>query len=301
LGPDGKPVPWAASEMKLANAKTIELTLRPGMRWHDGKPVTADDVKFTFEYHKKWKAPFFLSALENVVSVEAPAANKVRIQLENPSAPFVSNVLATIFLLPKHVWEGIPGRGVDDPLKFSNESPIGSGPFKFDHWRRGSELKVSAFREHFNPPKCAGILRVVYGSHDALAAAIERGECDRSRYIITPALVDRLKGVKNVVAKGYPSHGLYHLAYNNRIKPFDDPSFRRALNQVMPRKMISELVLLGYADPGASVISPVNAFWHNPAIAVPAEDVKKARDILAKAGYGWDGQGKLRSPGATAK
>jgi peptide/nickel transport system substrate-binding protein len=214
----------------------------------------------------------------------------------------VSNVLATIFLLPKHIWEGIPGRGnVDDPLKFSNEAPVGSGPFKFDHWRRGSELKVSAFREHFNPPKCAGIIRVVYGSHDALAAAIERGECDRSRYILSPALVDRLKNVKNVVAKGYPSHGLYHLAYNNRIKPFDDPAFRRALNLVMPRKMISELVLLGYADPGASVISPVNAFWHNPAIKVPGEDVKKARDILARAGYGWDGQGKLRSPGAAAK
>lgn len=301
LAPDGKPVPWAASDMKLVNATTMELTIRPGMRWHDGKPVTAADVKFTFDYHKKWKAPFFLSALENVVSVEAPAANKVRIQLENPSAPFVSNVLATMFLLPKHVWEAIPGRGnVDDPLKFTNEAPVGSGPFRFDHWRRGSEMKVSAFREHFHPPKCAGIIRVVYGSHDALAAAIERGECDRSRYILTPALVDRLKNVKNVVARGYPSHGLYHLAYNNRIKPFDDPAFRRALNLVMPRKMISELVLLGYADPGASVISPVNAFWHNPAIKVPGEDAKKARDILAKAGYGWDGQGKLRSPRGAA-
>ena len=102
--------------------------------------------------------------------------------------------------------------------------------------------------------------------------------------------------MKNVVAKGYPSHGIYHLAYNNRIKPFDDPAFRGAINHVMPRKMISELVLLGYADPGGSVISPINSFWHNPAVKVAVEDVKKARDGLAKAAYTWDAQGRLLAP-----
>lgn len=299
IGPDGKPVPWAATAMKIVDGNTIDLTIRGGMRWHDGKPVTAEDVKFSFDYQKKWKAPFFLASLNNVIAVELPGANTVRIRLENPSAPFVSNVLAAMFLIPKHIWQDIPEKvNVDDPLKFANDNPIGSGPFKFDHWRRGSELKVSAFREHFNPPKCAGIIRIVYGSHDAIAAAIEKGECDRSRYILAPALVDRLKTVKNVVAKGYASHGLYHLSYNNTIKPFNDPAFRAALNYVMPRKMISELVLLSYSDPGASVISPANAFWHNPAVKVPPEDAKKARDILAKAGYRWDAQGKLLYPSA---
>ena len=129
-----------------------------------------------------------------------------------------------------------------------------------------------------------------------MAAAIEKGECDRSRYILSAALVDRLKAVKNVVAKGYASHGLYHLGYNNKIKPFDDPVFRQALNHVMPRKLISELVLLGYGDPGASIISPVNQFWHNPAVKVAAEDVKKARNILVEAGYQWNGEGKLLYP-----
>jgi peptide/nickel transport system substrate-binding protein len=297
IGPDGKPVPWAASGMKVLDDHTIDLTIRSGMRWHDGEPVTVEDVKFSFDYHKKWKAPFLLAALNNVVAVELPGANTVRIRLENPSAPFVSNVMAVMFLIPKHIWEGIPEKmNIDDPLRFPNDMPVGSGPFKFDYWHRGSELKVSAFREHFSPPKCAGMIRIVYGSQDALAAAIEKGECDRSRYILSPALVDRLKTVKNVIAKGYASHGLYHLSYNNTIKPFDDPAFRQALNHVMPRKMVSELVLLGYADPGASIISPVNEFWHNPAVKVPAEDVKKARDILAGAGYGWNAQGKLLYP-----
>lgn len=297
IGPDGKPVPWAATAIKMVDGQTLDLTLRQGMRWHDGRSVTTEDVKFSFDYLKKWKAPFFLAALNNVNAVSLPGANTVRLKLENPTAAFVSNVLAAMFIIPKHIWQDIPGKaGADDPLKIQNDKPIGSGPFRFDHWRRGSEMKVSAFREHFNPPKCAGIIRIVYGSHDAIAAAIERGECDRSRYLLSPALVDRLKNVNNVVAKGYPSHGIYHLAYNNRIKPFSDPAFRQALNYAMPRQTIRDLVLLGHADPGASVIAPANALWHNPAIKPPAEDVRKARDLLARAGYSWNAQGRLLYP-----
>ena len=299
IAPDGKPVPWAATGMKVVDGTTLEIALRPGLRWHDGKPFTAEDVKFSFEYQTKWKAPFFLASLKAVTSVEAVGATTVRIKLDKPSAPFVSNVLAAMYIIPKHIWQDIPEKAnIDDPLKFQNDKPVGSGPFKFDHWRRGSEVKMSANREHFNPPKCAGIIRVVYGSHDAIAAAIERGECDRAGYILSPALVDRLKKVKDVVARGYPSHGIYHLSYNNTIKPFDNPAFRNALNLVIPRKLISELVLLGYADPGGSIISPANAFWHNPAVKAPSEDVKAARDMLAKAGYSWNSQGKLLYPRA---
>ncbi|MBL8669009.1 MAG: twin-arginine translocation pathway signal protein [Alphaproteobacteria bacterium] len=296
IGPDGKPTLWAAKSVTAADDKTIDVTIRSGMKWHDGKPVTAEDVKFTFDYHLAQKAPFFLAYLRNIEAVDVTGADSVRFRLTKPFAPILSTVLAGVFLIPKHVWERIPGGGVDDALKFANENPIGSGPFKFDHWRRGQELKVSANKEHFSPPKCAGNLRVVYGSHDAMAAALEKGECHRTRYAIGASHVDQLKGKPNIVAKGYPTHGFYHLAYNNKIAPFNNPAFRQALNLVIPRQQISELVLLGYAEPGASVISPANAFWHNPAVKAPAEDTKKARDILQKAGFTWDGQGKLKYP-----
>ena len=86
------------------------------------------------------------------------------------------NFFAQIFILPKHIWQDIPEKvDVDDVLNFANESPVGSGPFQFDYWDRGKEMKVSAFKDHFHAPKCAGIVRIAYGSHDAMAAAIERG------------------------------------------------------------------------------------------------------------------------------
>jgi peptide/nickel transport system substrate-binding protein len=297
IDPEGIAKPWAAESFKILDPTTIELTLRKGMKFHDGVEVTSEDIKFTFDYHAKWKAPFFVESLKHLDSVETTGKYGVRIKLKDPYAPFVPNLLGAIFIIPKHVWQDIPGKvDVDDPLNYPNEKPIGSGPFKFDYWDRGRELKVSAFKDHFNAPKVAGIIRVVYGSHDAMAAAIEKGECDRTRYILKPSLLMDLKKVKNVVAQGYPNHGFYTLSYNTRRPPLDDPAFRRAIDHVIPRDLMIEAVLSGFGEPGGSVIAPANKFWHNPAVKANPEDIDVAKQILKDAGYWWDKKGKLHYP-----
>jgi peptide/nickel transport system substrate-binding protein len=297
ISPDGKAEPWAAESYKVVDPTTIDLTLRKGMKFHDGKEVTAEDVKFTLDYHQQWKAPFFVESLKNVAAVETNGKYGVRIKLKEPYAPFIPNLLGAIFIIPKHVWQDIPDKvDVTDPLNYPNEKPIGSGPFKFDYWDRGRELKVSAFKEHFNAPKVEGIIRISYGSHDAMAAAIEKGECDRTRYILKPSLLLDLQKVKNVVAEGYPNHGFYTLSYHTRRPPLDDPEFRRALGYIIPRELIIEAILSGFGKPGGSVIAPANKFWHNPNIKANPEDFNKAKEILKAAGYTWDKKGKLHYP-----
>ena len=297
ISPEGKPEPWAAESYKVVDPTTIDLTLRKGMKFHDGKEVTAEDIKFTLDYHQQWKAPFFVESLKNVASVETSGKYGVRIKLKEPYAPFIPNLLGAIFIIPKHVWQDIPDKvDVTDPLNYPNEKPIGSGPFKFDHWDRGRELKVSAFKEHFNAPKVEGIIRISYGSHDAMAAAIEKGECDRTRYILKPSLLLDLQKVKNVVAEGYPNHGFYTLSYHTRRPPLDDPEFRKALGYIIPRELIIEAILSGFGKPGGSVIAPANKFWHNPDIKPNPEDFNKAKEILKAAGYSWDKKGKLHYP-----
>lgn len=297
IDPEGKPKPWAAESYNVIDPTTIELTIRKGMKFHDGVEVTAEDVKFTFDYHAKWKAPFFVESLKHFDSVETIGKYGVRIKLTDPYAPFIPNLLGAIFIIPKHIWQDIPDKvDVDDPLNYPNEKPVGSGPFKFDYWDRGRELKVTAFKEHFNPPKAAGIIRVTYGSHDAMAAAIEKGECDRTRYILKPSLLLDLKKVKNVVAQGYPNHGFYTLSYNTQRPPLDDPAFRRAIAHVIPKDLIIEAILSGFGEPGGSVIAPANKFWHNPAVKAYTEDIAKAKQILTEAGYWWDKKGKLHYP-----
>ena len=297
INPDGAAQPWAAESYEVVDPTTIDLTLRKGMKFHDGEEVTAEDVKFTFDYHSKWKAPFFVESLKNVASVETTGKYGVRIKLNEPYAPFIPNLLGAIFIIPEHIWKDIPEKaGVTDALNFANEKPIGSGPFKFDYWDRGRELKVTAFKEHFSKPKAAGIIRVVYGSHDAMAAAIEKGECDRTRYILKPSLLMDLKKVKNVVAEGYPNHGFYTRSYHTQRPPLDDPAFRRAIDHLIPRELIIEAVLSSFGEPGGSVIAPANKFWHNPAVKPSPEDFNKAKQILEDAGYWWDKQGKLHYP-----
>jgi peptide/nickel transport system substrate-binding protein len=297
IAPSGKAEPWAAESINIVDPTTIDLTLRKGMKFHDGMEVTAEDVKFTMDYYTKWKAPFFVESLKHLDSVETTGKYSLRLKLKDPYAPFIPNLLGTIFILPKHIWQDIPDKvDVADPLNYANEKPIGSGPFKFDHWDRGRELKVSAFKEHFNPPKVDGIIRIVYGSHDAMAAAIEKGECDRTRYILKPSLLMDLKKVKNVVAQGYPNHGFYTLSYHTRRPPLDDPAFRRAIDLVIPRELMIEAILSGFGAPGGSVIAPSNEFWHNPAVKASEENFNKAKQILTDAGYWWDNKGKLHYP-----
>ncbi|MCP5072901.1 MAG: twin-arginine translocation pathway signal protein [Rhodobacteraceae bacterium] len=298
VAPDGSVTPWAAKSVDIVDDTTADIVLRDGMKFHDGKPVTIEDVKFTFDYHKQWNAPFFVSSLEKFESVEITGANSLRIKLTAPHAPLLINFFCSIFILPKHIWKDIPDNtDVDDVLNFANENPVGSGPFKFDYWDRGKELKVSANTEHFAAPKSAGIIRITYGSHDAMAAAIEAGECDRTRYILKPALVQDLNNIDGVVGKGYASHGFYDLGYNHRRGPLADPAFRMAMDLIIPRDIIRDIVMAGFAENGGSVIAPANEFWHNSAVKSRPTNVKAAREILAAAGYTWDGSGTLLYPG----
>jgi len=297
VGPDGGMVPWAATSIKAQDSTTIDITLRDGMKFHDGKPVTVEDVKFTFEYFRKWKAPFFSSSLEKFESINITGRNTMQIKLVGPHAPLMINFFAQIFIIPKHIWQDIPEKvDVDDVLNYANENPVGSGPFRFDYWDRGKELKVSANKDHFNAPKCAGIVRIAYGSHDAMAAAIEAGECDRTRYILKPSLVQDLNKISGIVGKGYPSHGWYGFMFNHLRGPFKDRAFRTALDMIVPRDVIREVVMSGFATNGGSPIAPANEFWHNSSIKSRSFNVKKARKILQEAGYSWDGSGKLHYP-----
>ena len=292
VGPDGSIEPWAATAIKAVDSTTVDITLREGMTFHDGQPVTPADVKFTFDYHKQWKAPFFISSLEKFESVTITGKNTLRIKLTAPHAPLMINFFAQIFILPQHIWKDIPEKvNVDDVLKFANENPIGSGPFKFDYWDRGKELKVSANKSHFRAPKCAGIIRVTYGSHDAMAAAIEAGECDRTRYILKPALVEDLNKINGIVGKGW-----YGFMFNHLRGPLQDPIFRAAIDHVVPRDVIQAVVMSGFADKGGSVIAPANEFWHNASLKARPSSTKKAREILAAAGYSWDSSDRLHYP-----
>ena len=299
VDPEGKIVPWAAKEVKVVNDRTIEATLREGMKFHDGKPVTADDVKFTFDYLLKWQIGEFLAGIKVLDAVEKTGPLSVRFKLKEPSSSFMAYALASVYILPKHVWENVPEKvGLKHPDEWTDWKAlaIGSGPFKFDYWRQGEEMKLVRNDGHFTKPKIEGILRIDYKDMQTLSMALQKKEIDVIGWNLSPLQAKQLKGIKGISVVTIPSFGLYPIHYNCRIKPFSDVAFRRALGYCVPKKRIVDEFYEGYGVEAHSTIGPMNKYWHNPNVEKVDLDLEKARKILKDAGYEWDSKGKLYYP-----
>jgi peptide/nickel transport system substrate-binding protein len=290
IGPDAKPQLWAATGYKWLDDKTLDVTIRNGMKFHDGKPVTMEDIVFSFEYCRK--SGYLLSFLENLESAEVTGDNTVRFKLKEPDAGFLFTVLCQVYILPKHVWGPI-----DNPATFANEKPVGSGPFKFNYYRRDEELSLNAYKEHFDPPKNDGFLHVVYGNVEAIVGAMERGEVDACGAASLDVLqAERLAKNSDIKVVAPLTFGMYLLEYNTRIAPWNDVHFRRALSYAVPTPMMIKRIWDGHGVPAGAMLSPENKFWHNSDLPPWPFDMEKAKQELMKAGYEWDDQGRLHYP-----
>lgn len=296
IGPDLKPHPWAAESWKVVDPKTIDLVLRKGMKFHDGRPVTPEDVRFTFDYLKKWNFPFFKMAMDVIAKVEVKDMN-IRFHLVEPHAPFFFITLTWLFILPKHIWGKIPESvGVKNPGEYQNANPIGSGPFKFGHYRKGQEVYFKANKEHFAAPPLDDFYFVIIPSADGMAGALERGEVDINQQSLTPALGDRLKDVPFLQVGYTPSHMVYEARPDMDKKPFDDVNFRKAIYHAFDRRPYVNYFAGRGIISGNTPFTPLLKPWHNPNLPAPEYNIDTAKEILKKAGYTLNSDGKLCFP-----
>jgi peptide/nickel transport system substrate-binding protein len=107
IGPDGQPQPWAAESVEWKDDTTIDIKLRAGMKWHDGQPVTLDDVIFSFTAPAGDKAPMYRPFVTEIASMEKTGDLALRMKLKAPNAAFFTASLSKINLIPKHVWEPV--------------------------------------------------------------------------------------------------------------------------------------------------------------------------------------------------
>jgi peptide/nickel transport system substrate-binding protein len=286
---DAKPKLWAATRYKWLDEKTIDVTIRKGMKFHDGQPVTLEDIKFSFEYGRK--SGYLLSFLENLDSVKIVGDDTLRFKLKGPDAGFMFTVLSQVYILPKHIWSK-----VENPATFANKKMVGSGPFKFNYRRRDEELSLKANKEHFAAPKNDGFLYVVYGNVEAIVGALEQGQIDATAALLEPPQVARLEKNPDLKIVAPLSFGMYLLEYNTRIEPFNDVHFRRAISYAVPVPQMINQIMDGHAVPAGAMISPENKFWHNSQLPPWPYDMEKAKEELRKAGYEWDDKGRLYYP-----
>ncbi len=295
LSPQIEPVPSAAESFSAVDEKTVEITLRQGMTFHDGKPVTVEDVKFSYDYYLKNDFAYFRPFFGVIDTVEIVDANRVRFHLKTPFAPFITVTLSQIPILPKHIWENI-----ENPDQLAPEAipTVGSGPFMYDRYDRGEYKRIVKFDRHYmaDQMQIQGIDYIIYADTEGVLTGLLTGRIDMTAWRLEPGQIPLAEQNADITVTAVPDFGYYHLTYNLRRKPFDDRAFRRALAHTIDKATIVNTLLNGRGEPGGSVIAPVNAFWHNPDVEQFDYDLDKARELLKAAGYTWDGQGKLQLP-----
>mgnify|MGYP000530602486 CR=1 FL=1 len=281
LDPKLNIVPWLATSWEVSeDGKVWTFKLRKGVKWHDGKPFTADDVVFTFTKGIELGTPRFIDLKDYVEKVEKVDDYTVKFTLKYPY-PFFLYDLATgyIYIVPKHIWED------KNITKWENPHPIGTGPFKWSE-RVAGEYIILVKNDDFwipNVPKITKIIVKVIRESEARFMAIKRGEVDTERYSTPVTLVKQALKDPNLKVVTAPGLWLIYMAFNPFV--INDPRVFVAIHYAINRTEVIEKANRGYGYP---VYTILNKQWHGKWAATYIKfeyDPEKAKKILEEAGW----------------
>jgi peptide/nickel transport system substrate-binding protein len=282
-----KPMPGQAFAPSLAESWTQskdglvwEFVLRKNVRFHNGDPVTAEDVKFSFERYRGTAAKLLH---DRVAAVEAADPLRVRFKLKKPWPDFLTfyatPATGAAWVVPKKYVEKVGDEGF-------KKAPVGAGPYKFVAFKPGVELVLEAYEGYWRkaPDVKTLVLRVIPDEATRLAA-LKRGEVDIV-YSITGPLAEELKRTAGLSLK--PTYmpftsWLVPVEQWDPKSPWHDKRVRQAANLAIDRDAINQASYLGLSRVTASIVPhQMEYFWQPPA---PRFDAAQAKKLLAEAGY----------------
>ena len=297
---------WDVSEDGL----TWTFHLREGATWHDGEPVTASDVAFTYEFYGAHEDfPYMPVYTVYFDSVEAVDDQTVAIHLTEP-IPNMESQLFYMFILPEHIWSQYEGQAA---VEFENSEMIGSGPFRMVEYRPNEFVHLEAVKDHFlTPPVVDEVVFQTFESQDALVQAVRTGQVDMITEMPQTA-VESLRQEPNVrVETGAPfapdiSDIIFNQVAPENCPPDDgvcsghpallDRNVRVALAHATDKQTLIDVVLLGLGDPGLTLIPNGLGPFYDSELQDFAFDAAEGNRILDEAGYlDTDGDGVREMP-----
>jgi peptide/nickel transport system substrate-binding protein len=303
INAEGLPEPYAAERVEWLDDTNVVCTLRPGQMWHDGQPLTVDDVIFSFTAPGTGEVPQYAPFVAPIESIAAVGDNQVQFTLKAPFAAFETSGLAKLNLIPKHIWEPVLAdyatKDEENAQNYQEEVPIGSGPFKYVNWARSQEIILEANPQHFDPPKIERWIIRDMPNVSAALGSLTSGEINfLSEYTGDPELLQQtVDGSEDLAIVSTIVVGFRFIAPNQRRPPLDDPALRRAMAAAIGKNPIQQNIYKTYATIADSHVSKALEFWHAPGLADYADpNIEAARQILTDAGYGWDEEGFLLLP-----
>lgn len=281
-----QPKPLLAVEWDVADdGLRYWFKLRDGVKWHDGEAFSAEDVAFSIlalkEYHPRGRATF---AAVQQVNVLAP--NEVELILSKP-APFLLRAFASFEapIVPKHLYEG-----TDIPTNPRNAAPVGTGPFRFVEWVRGSHALFERNEDYWDAPK-PHLDQIIFRfiiDPAAAVAAIETGEVQVSIANIPLTDVDRLKANPALVVDtaGVPySPSIARAEFNLENPYLADVRVRRAIAHAVDKDFIVNNIYLGFATRLDGPVSHELTTFYSPDVPKYAFDPARAEALLDEAGF----------------
>ncbi len=283
-----KPMPAGPNTPSLAESwtqskdgLTYEFLLRKGVKFHNGEPVTAEDVKFSFERYRGSAAK---ALKDRVREVQVVDPGRVRFHLKEPWPDFMTfygtSATGAGWIVPKSYVEKVG----DDGFK---KAPIGAGPYKFVSFTPGVELVMEAFEGYWR--KVPNVKRLVYRSmpeETTRAAALKKGEVDIS-YLLTGPVAEEIRrtpGFKLVAPAQSPAVFWLDLPEQWDPKsPWHDRRVRLAASLAIDRQALNQAETLGFSKPTGSLIPRALEFAR--VIEPHAYDPQKSKQLLAEAGY----------------
>jgi peptide/nickel transport system substrate-binding protein len=296
---DGKDVqPGLATDYSVSDdGMTFTLKLRQGTKFSDGSPITVDDVKWSLDRARNPDNHIWGFTLEGIDNIEVSGSDTIILHLKHPD-PTLTSALATFnsAIMPQKLYEAAPGATEEEKAKAFAEHPIGSGPFMFDSWQRGTEMVIKRnpyywqMGEDGKPLPYLDEVRFVVIPDDATRILkLQAGEVDGAEFI-PYARVAELKNDPNLDMELFPSTRVQYLTVNVRPTLKDgkpnvlaDPKVRQALNYAIDKEAVAKIVTFGIGKPMVSFMSSATPMAVNNGPVYPY-DVEKAKALLKEAG-----------------
>jgi peptide/nickel transport system substrate-binding protein len=283
--PDEKVEPLLAESWTISpDGKEYVFKLRPGVTWHDGKPFTSADVKFSIENINSKLHPTGRGAFKALQSIETPEDLTVKFILSRPSAVFMNGLdISYGSILPKHLWEG-----TNYVTNEHNFKPVGTGPYKMVEYVRGSHIRYERNERFFMPgkPEFDELILKIIPEPAARIAAFQNGEVDMIYHGALPMVEgDRLSKLRGVKVKKPSMRGPAYLAiFNVRKAPLNEVKVRQAIAHAIDRQYLRDNVNAGYTIKMIGHVPPASLL-HNANLKDYALDVATANRLLDEAGY----------------
>ncbi|WP_244527949.1 ABC transporter substrate-binding protein [Tardiphaga sp. OK245] len=267
--------------------RSYTIKLRPNVTWHDGKPLTSDDLVFNaIQYWKPISAGVTLDALLTAEAVD-PLTVVLKFKVPVPEF-FLKSVLAgkAGLVIPKHIYDG--SNIITNPI---NNTPIGTGPFKVKEWVRGSHVEYARNDNYWNSglPYLDKLVIRWWRDPASRSAAFEAGQLDIGTFNPIPAPdIARLTATKKFVAetKGYSNSAwITSVEFNQRREIFKKREVRQALLHAIDRSFIADTVFFGRARPSLGALHFSNSIFFTKDVQDYPFDVRKAAALLDAAGY----------------